>query len=137
MNQPTVRRVALGALLVTLAGMVACTTVPGGAPGAVAPPTGVVQISRTANGIAHIVAADPEMLAYGVAYAHAQDNVCQTAEALVTTRAERTQHFGAKAIGQLGLRALPNEQIDLFVKAFVGDDAVARAAAQSSVEAMP
>jgi acyl-homoserine-lactone acylase len=76
-----------------------------------------VQITRTANGLAHIVAADPEMLAYGVAYAHAQDNVCQTAEALVTTRAERAQHFGAKAIGQLGLRPLPNEQIDLFIKA--------------------
>ena len=54
-------------------------------------------------------------------YAHAQDNVCQTAEALVTTRAERAQHFGAKAIGQLGLRALPNDQIDLFIKAFVDD----------------
>jgi len=84
MNQPGLRRMALGALVpVTLAGMGACTTA-GGAPGAPAtPPSGVVQISRTTNGIAHIVAADQEMLAYGVAYAHAQDNVCQTAEALV------------------------------------------------------
>ena len=138
MNQQGLRRVALGALLpLTLPGMVACATAPGGAPGAgAAPLSGLVQISRTANGIAHIVAAGPEMLAYGVAYAHAQDNVCQTAEALVTTRAERTQHFGAKAIGQLGLRALPNDQIDLFIKAFVDDEAVARAAAQSSAEAV-
>src|SRR3954451_20381960 len=115
MNQQGLRGLALAALLpLALAGMAACTTAPAGAPAAAAaPPSGHVQISRTANGIAHIVAADPEMLAYGVAYAHAQDNVCQTAEALVTTRAERTPHFGAKAIGQLGLRALPNEQIDL------------------------
>jgi acyl-homoserine-lactone acylase len=137
MNQQGLRRFALGALLpVTLAGTVGCTTAPGGAQAAAAaPPSGLVQISRTANGVAHIVAADPEMLAYGVAYAHAQDNVCQTAEALVTTRAERAQHFGAKAIGQLGLRALPNDQIDLFIKAFVDDEAVGRAAAQSSAEA--
>ena len=137
MNLQGLRRVALGALLpVTVAGIVACTTAPNVAPGAVAaPPSGAVQISRTANGIAHIVAADAEMLAYGVAYAHAQDNVCQTAEALVTTRAERAQHFGAKAIGQLGLRPLPNEQIDLFIKAFIDDEAVARAGAQSSAEA--
>ena len=134
MNQHGLRHAALGVLLpVTLAGMVACTTVPGRTPDA--PPSGVVQISRTANGIAHIVAADPEMLAYGVAYAHAQDNVCQTAEGLVTTRGERTEYFGAKAMGQLGLRELPNEQIDLFIKAFVDDEAVARASAQSSAEA--
>ena len=137
MNQQELRCMALGALLpVALAGMVACTIAPGGAPGAAAaPPSGLVQISRTANGVAHIVAANPETLAFGVAYAHAQDNVCQTAEALVTTRGERAQHFGAKAIGQLGLRALPNDQIDLFIKAFVDDEAVARAAAQSSAEA--
>jgi acyl-homoserine-lactone acylase len=115
--------------------IVACTTVPGEGPYLAAPSPGVVRITRTANGVAHIVAADPEMLAYGVAYAHAQDNVCQTAEGLVTTRGERSEYFGAKAMGQLGLRELPNEQIDLFVKAFIDDDAVARAAERSSPEA--
>jgi acyl-homoserine-lactone acylase len=136
MNRQRLRRVALGVLLpVTLSGLFGCTTAPRGAPGAAAAsPSGLVQIRRTANGVAHIVAADPEMLAYGVAYAHAQDNVCQTAEALVTTRAERSQYFGSKAIGQLGLRDLPNEQIDLFIKAFVDDEAVARATAHSSAE---
>src|SRR6185437_13082141 len=131
------RRVALGALLsVTLVSLVACTTGPRRTPGVVtSPPSGVVQISRTANGIAHIVAADPEMLAYGVAYAHAQDNVCQTAEGLVTIRGERGEYFGARTMGQLGLRELPNAQIDLFIKAFIDDDAVARAVAQSSAEA--
>ena len=136
-QQKKLRRLALGALLpITLAMTVACTTPPGAAPPApAAPPSGLVQISRTANGVAHIVAADPEMLAYGMAYAHAQDNVCQTAESLVTMRAERTQSFGAKATGQLGLREFPNEQIDLFVKAFVDDETVARAAAPQSDEA--
>ena len=37
----------------------------------------------------HISAPDIETLSYGVAYAHAQDNVCQTAQALVTVRGER------------------------------------------------
>ena len=137
MNLHSLRRVALAALCpVALAAVVACSTTSGETPTAAAAlPQGTVQISRTANGVAHIVAANAEMLAYGVAYAHAQDNVCQTAEALVTTRAERSLYFGAKAIGQLGLRSLPNDQIDLFIKAFVDDEAIARAAAQSSAEA--
>ncbi|MBV9890663.1 MAG: penicillin acylase family protein [Rhizobacter sp.] len=131
------RGVAVGALCaVVLLGVEACSTTSGGAPStAAAPPAGTVQISRTANGVPHIVAADPEMLAYGVAYAHAQDNVCATAAALVTTRAERSLHFGPKATGQLGLRALPNEQIDLFITAFIDDAALALAATQASAEA--
>lgn len=137
MNQYDLQRMALGVLLsVTLTSLVACTTGPRRTSDAVAPPpSDVVQISRTANGVAHIVAANPEMLAYGVAYAHAQDNVCQTAEGLVTIRGERAEYFGAKTMGQLGLRELLNEQIDLFVKAFVDDDAVARAAMQWSSDA--
>jgi len=137
MNQYELRRATLYALLcVATASLVGCATGPGESSGvAPTPGAGVVRISRTANGVAHIVAADAEMLAYGVAYAHAQDNVCQTAEGLVTLRGERSEYFGAKASGQLGLRELPNEQIDLFIKAFVDDDAVAQAAAQSTPEA--
>ena len=132
MNRHAIRRVALRGLgLGALTGLVACATMPGGTG---APSPGVVQISRTANGVAHIVAADAEMLGYGVAYAHAQDNVCQTAEALVTVRGERAQYFGAKATGQLGLRVMPNDQIDLFIRAFIDDEAIARASAQSSAE---
>ena len=37
-------------------------------------------IERTTYGIPHITANDPESLAYGVAYAYAQDNVCMTAD---------------------------------------------------------
>ena len=46
-----------------------------------------VTIERTSYGIPHITANDPESLAYGVAYAYAQDNVCMTADQLVTARA--------------------------------------------------
>ena len=92
-------------------------------------------LSRTANGVAHISAPDAETLAYGMAYAHAQDNVCQTAEALVTVRGERAQHFGAAAQGLLGLRALPNEQIDRFAAVFLDDQRIARANAAASAEA--
>lgn len=137
MNRRRLHALALAFLLsISLASMESCVTVPRAAPDALTiPEPGTVRISRTTNGVAHIVAADPEMLAYGVAYAHAQDNVCQTAEALVTTRSERAQYFGATAMGQLGLRMLPNYWIDLFIEAFVDDETVARAATQSSAEA--
>lgn len=86
-----------------------------------------VQIQRTKHGIAHITARDYEGIAYGIAYAHAQDNVCQTADQLVTVRGERSKFFGAGARGLLGLRQLPNEQIDFFIR-FHMDDAILLAA---------
>jgi acyl-homoserine-lactone acylase len=92
-------------------------------------------IQRTAHGVAHIEAPDLESLAYGVAYAHAQDNACMTADHLVTMRGQRSQHFGAKAMGALGLRALPNEQIDLFIAAHMNDAALAKAWDGASADA--
>jgi acyl-homoserine-lactone acylase len=89
-------------------------------------------IQRTANGVAHIQAPDWETLAYGMAYAYAQDNVCLTAQHLVTVRGERSRHFGGTATAALGLQQLPNEQIDLFVAAHMDDAALARAAAATS-----
>jgi acyl-homoserine-lactone acylase len=89
-------------------------------------------IQRTANGVAHVSAPDWETLAYGMAYAYAQDNVCMTAQHLVTVRGERSRHFGGTATSALGLQQLPNEQIDLFVAAHMDDAALARAAAATS-----
>jgi acyl-homoserine-lactone acylase len=83
-------------------------------------------IERTAFGVAHISAPDHESLAYGVAYAHAQDNVCQTAQQLVTVRGQRSATFGPAATGLLGLRGLPNEQIDFFVAAHMDDAKLAQ-----------
>jgi len=93
-----------------------------------APGSRNVTIERTAYGIAHITAPDYEGIAYGVAYAHAQDNVCQTAEHLLTARGERSQFLGATATGEFGLGRLPNAQIDLFVRNHMNDAALARAA---------
>ncbi|MEX1266378.1 MAG: penicillin acylase family protein, partial [Woeseia sp.] len=76
-------------------------------------PQRAVEIQRTDHGVAHITAPDYEALAYGVAFAHAEDNVCQTAEHLVTIRGERSRYFGADERGLLGLRMLPNETIDI------------------------
>lgn len=93
-----------------------------------APGSRSVSIERTAYGIAHITASDYEGIAYGVAYAHAQDNVCQTAEHLLTARGDRSQFLGATGTGEFGLGRMPNAQIDLFVRHHMDDAALARAA---------
>ncbi len=94
-----------------------------------------VTIQRTANGVPHISAPDMHTLAYGVAYAHAQDNVCQTAQQLVTVRGERARTFGASGSALLGRRVFSNEQIDLFIAAHMDDSALERAWSQTSADA--
>ena len=94
-----------------------------------------VTIQRTANGVPHISAPDMHTLAYGVAYAHAQDNVCQTAQQLVTVRGERARTFGASGTALLGRRVFSNEQIDLFIAAHMDDGALERAWSQTSADA--
>ena len=109
--------------------LTACATQPA-SPGAHS-----ASIQRTANGVAHISAPDAETLAYGVAYAHAQDNVCQTADHLVTIRGERARYFGGdKASGMLGRRMLPNEQVDFFIAAHMDDAELARQWAATSTQ---
>src|SRR4051812_35895209 len=108
---PTTLALALSALLA------ACASAP-------PPDARTVTIERTTFGIPHITAADDEGLAYGTAYAHAQDNVCQTAEHLVTLRGERSQFFGAQTVGDFGLGKLPNAQIDLFIRNHMNDAAL-------------
>lgn len=84
-------------------------------------------IQRTANGVPHISAGDPETLAYAMAYAYAQDNVCMTADQLVTVRGERSRYFGPSAPGLLARRMLPNEQVDFFMAAHMDDASLERA----------
>ncbi len=103
--------------------------------GAATQPAPEVTIQRTTHGIAHIEAPDYESLAYGVAYAHAADNLCQTANQLVTIRGERSRFFGADGAGLLGLRVLPNPQIDIFIRAHMDDAALAGAQEKLSAEA--
>ncbi|MBL0149749.1 MAG: penicillin acylase family protein [Ideonella sp.] len=103
------------------------------------PPAGLaarsVTIQRTAHGVPHITAPDLETLAYGAAYAHAQDNVCQTARQLITARGERSRWFGAAQPGLMGRRMLPNEVSDFFIAAHMDDAALARAWAATSADA--
>ena len=94
-----------------------------------------VRIQRTAHGVAHIEAPDYELLAYGIAYAHAEDNVCQTANHLVTIRGERSRWFGPGEQSLLGLRILPNDQIDIFIRSHMDDSALALAQQALSEEA--
>ena len=119
-------RFAFGAL--ALAAMLAgCASTP-------APGSRSVTLERTLYGIAHITAPDYEGIGYGVGYAHAQDNVCQTAEHLLTLRGERSEFLGPQGTGELGLGRMPNAQIDLFVRSHMDDAALARAAADNSPE---
>lgn len=128
MNKNTNTRFALTALTLGASALIAgCASGP--------PPGGrSVTIERTTYGIAHITAPDYEGLAYGSAYAHAQDNVCQTAEHLLTLRGERSQFLGAQNTGDFGLGRMPNAQIDLFVRFHMDDAALARASATTSPE---
>ena len=94
-------------------------------------------IQRTANGVPHISAGDPETLAYAMAYAYAQDNVCMTANQLVTVRGERSRYFGASTPGLLARRMFPNEQIDFFMAAHMDDAALERVwSADASAESL-
>jgi acyl-homoserine-lactone acylase len=94
----------------------------------------IVQIDRTTYGIAHVTASDYEGIGYGVAYAHAQDNLCLTAEHLLTLRGDRTRFLGAQGAGEIGLGHLPNPKVDLFIRAHMDDAALARAASTSNPE---
>ncbi|MBI2769084.1 MAG: penicillin acylase family protein [Burkholderiales bacterium] len=124
------KRQNLALAAMAAAALTACGSMPSGAPGA-----RNVQIERTTYGVAHITASDYEGLAYGTAYAYAQDNVCQLAQQLVTVRGERSQYFGPAATSQLGLRVVPNAQIDLFIRGHMDDAALAKAGATASADA--
>ena len=93
-----------------------------------------VSIQRTAYGVPHISAPDLETLAYGVAYAHAEDNVCQTAQQLVTVRGERSRYFGGTLTGLLGRRMFPNEWVDFFIAGHMDDAALAAAWGRTSAD---
>ncbi len=131
-------QLACGATAATLAALLAaCASVapPGSPPSHPSPSPRTATIQRTAHGVAHISAPDFETLAYGVAYAHAQDNVCQTAQQLVTARGERSRFFGASASALLGQRMLANELIDTFIAAHMDDAALAKAWVTASADA--
>ena len=78
-------------LIATLAPLAAAALLAACATGPLGPDARTATIQRTANGVPHISAPDAETLAYAMAYAYAQDNVCMTADQLVTVRGERAR----------------------------------------------
>lgn len=114
------------ALLPLVAALAACSSL------SLAPTSKDVTIVRTTHGIPHITAADVEGLAFGAAYAHAQDNICQSADHLMTVRGQRSLHFGESGMGIMGVRGLPNAQIDAFIAAHMDDARLAALWATSS-----
>ena len=128
------RLIHITALALATAGLAGCASGPttqSGASSGLA--NDAVRIVRTTHGIPHVTAPNLEMLSYGIAYAHAQDNVCLSLDILATVRGQRTQYFGASATGVLGVRTLPNPVIDIFVQAHM-DDAKLKAAWDASSE---
>ena len=121
-------------LTATLAPLAAAALLAACATGPTGPDARTATIQRTANGVPHISATDPETLAYAMAYAYAQDNVCMTADQLVTVRGERARWFGGATPGLLARRMFPNEQIDLFIAAHMDDAALERAWMGASAE---
>lgn len=99
-----------------------------------APPR-TVQIQRGDFGVPQITAGDMEALAYGAAYAQAQESVCETADQLVTVRGERARWFGAEAGTLLGGQWLNNLQLDIFVRALMEDGELALAHRDTSADA--
>ena len=106
-------------LVTALLKLAACTSLPQGNTFATAGES--VRIIRTTYGIPHVTASSMEMLGYGTADAHAQDNICQCADVMATVRGQRSQHFGATATWVLGVRTLPNAVIDAFVQSHMND----------------
>ena len=121
-------------LIATLTPLAAAALLAACATGPLGPDARTATIQRTANGVPHISAPDAETLAYAMAYAYAQDNVCMTADQLVTVRGERARYFGGATPGLLARRMFPNEQIDLFIAAHMDDAALERAWAGASAE---
>lgn len=88
-----------------------------------------VEVARTSHGVPHVRAADYRSLAYGLAYAYAQDNVCMFADSVLTVRGERSLFFGADARprqrsgdeygGGSGFMDLSNEDSDFFFKGYL------------------
>ncbi len=107
--------------------------------GCAIPPTAVdpraVTLERTDFHVVHVTAQNYESLAYGVAYAHAEDYVCTTLDSLLTVRGERSRYFGPRTQGLFGLRTMPDAQIDFFVRMHMDDAALAAVNAQASDDA--
>ncbi|MEO0418261.1 MAG: penicillin acylase family protein [Pseudomonadota bacterium] len=73
-------------------------------------------ITRTTYGIPHIQSDTWQGVAYGVAYAYSQDNICMLAEEFATVAGERSLHFGPENSSVLGFSEVDNVTSDFFYR---------------------
>ncbi|MCW3834514.1 penicillin acylase family protein [Sphingomonas canadensis] len=105
---------------------------PGAAPAQPVPapaarPRYTATITRTAQGLPHVVARDWGSLGYGSGYAAAQDNGCVIADHLLTVRGDRSRFFGAAGRVSVGFVEIANLESDFYHR-IVGDVDALRAA---------
>lgn len=81
---------------------------------ALAAPHYAATITRTAQGIPHIRAANMAGLGYGSGYTAAEDNGCVIAETIVTVRGQRSRWFGKDAKVNVGFSDIPNLESDFY-----------------------
>lgn len=91
-------------------------------------------ITRTEQGVPHIVAKNMAGLGYGSGYAAAQDNGCVIADTLVSVRGERSKYFGATATTVIGFADVPNLESDLYRAAIADLPALRAAQAKTSAD---
>jgi acyl-homoserine-lactone acylase len=77
-------------LLIVLALLAACVATPTDEAG----PTYEARLYRSEGGIPHVIAPDFASLAYGTAYAAAEDNICYLARHFLKLRGRLSEHFG-------------------------------------------
>ena len=85
-----------------------------------APARYAATITRTTQGVPHIVAKDFSGLGYGSGYTAAEDNGCVIAELAVSVRGERSKWFGAEGKTVVGFSEIPNLESDFYFRT-VGD----------------
>jgi acyl-homoserine-lactone acylase len=89
-------------------------------------------IRRTSHGIPHITAGDYTSLAYGTAWAFAQDNLCVIADQYVTVRGERSRYFGPDARWTFGGNSTSNQNLasDFFHQKLIDQKVVEKLVAE-------
>ncbi|MEZ0244723.1 MAG: acylase [Sphingomonas sp.] len=86
---------------------------------ALAAPRYAATITRTTQGVPHIVAKTMAGLGYGSGYTAAEDNGCVIAELAVTVRGERSKYFGKDAKVVIGFSDIPNLESDFYSRAIL------------------
>lgn len=96
-NNPLFKVKAGGILLLSAVALVGCDSSSKSRPTTSAEPEATYQaeVRVTDYGVPHVKADDYAGLGFGIGYASARDTLCELAERVVTTNAQRTLYFGA------------------------------------------